>query len=547
MDHVVRIVQACFSGLVNNTHKIVPSLLLLSQQLSHLAIVCFLSRLPLTTPKLHAYTSKSAHPFFSNNTHQVIGRHIRPTLHLAFNSFDIFPAFLFYFSSSTTQPPQHRVLFSVAVALSSAVIAMAQDPSSSGIPLNSFLDAAHSAASAVSSANAKQTTSSSSPSSTPASSTSAAATSSPSSAPAKSSGSNTGLIVGLVVGIIAALLLGILITLLCCCLARRRRRRRNGTVEPVHDEEIKTWRSDQPANPGRTYSPPHQHNRDHITEQQPLVPNMAMAATPNMAEHPAHRHENPFVPVPPSPRRGAPNSRPGLTDGTVPGAEPYIVPSFTERTRVRGGGMRMAPRSRSHSNTNSTPSLPIESTSAHSTPPTQSTTTSSPVPLSGIGQPYEDMHVHVLQTDGPSRELRNSIQAREPIQQYTMPPQVPNRSPHRRSDVLNDGYDSSTTNSGSGSGEDLYAGVPKWEQSHNRYSNSPTTTQTPLVPWAGRERGQSHSPRQSRDLGHQRMESRSSATSINGQPRRLRFSDVQAPHSDACGNQGYSHGVGEAM
>ena len=445
---------------------------------------------------------------------------------------------------------QYRVLLSAVVALSRAVGAMAQDTTSSGIALNSFIDAAHSAAAAVSSENAKVTTSSTSSSSS-ASSTSAAATSSPTAAAAKSSGSNTGLIVGLVVGIIAALLLGILITLLCCCLARRRRHRRAHTAEPIHDEEIKTWRADQPANPGRTYSPPHQHNRDHITEQQqPLVPNMAMAAAPNMAEHPAHRHENPFVPVPPSPRRGAPNSRPGLTDGTIPGADPYIIPPFTERNRTRGGGiLPIGSRSRSRSNTDSTPSssLPIQSTSARSTPPTQPTTTPSPAPLSGIGQPYEDMHVHVLQNDEPSRELRNSLQARDPIQRYTTPPQVPSRSPRRRSGVQTDSYDSSTTNSGSRSGEDLYAGVPKWEQNQDRYSNSPTRIQVPPVPWEARERRNSHSPRQSRDLGHQRMGSRSPATSINGQPRRLRFSDVQAPQNTTYGHQGYAHGVGEAM
>ena len=56
---------------------------------------------------------------------------------------------------------------------------------------------------------------------------------------------------------------------------------------------------------------------------------MAAAAAPDMAEHPAFRnsHENPFVPVPPAPRRTAPNSRPGLTDGTVPGQEPFVSES----------------------------------------------------------------------------------------------------------------------------------------------------------------------------------------------------------------------------
>ena len=445
---------------------------------------------------------------------------------------------------------QPHILLPGAVALFSAIGAMGQDATSSAIPLNNFIDAAHSAAAAVSSANAKQTTMSSSSTPTAASSTSASATSSPTAAAAKSAGKNTGLIIGLVVGIIVALVLGILLTLLCCCLIRRRRRRRNRIIDPVHDEEIKTWRSDQPANPGRTYSPPHQHNRDHIAEQQqPLVSGAAMGAAPAMEDHPAHRHENPFVPVPPNPRRGAPNSRAGLTDGTVPGADPYIVPPYTERNRVHGGGTFSSARSRSRSNTDSTPSgsLPIQSTSAHSTPITQPTPSPSHAPLSGIGQPYEDMHVHVLQTDEPSHELRNSLQAREPIQRYSTPPQVPSRSPHRRSPGLTDSYDSSTTNSGSHSGEDLYAGIPKWEQSHNRYSNSPTMMQAPPVPWDGRERRQSHSPRQSRDLGHQRMGSRSPATSINGQPRRLRFSDVQAPQGAGYGNQGYSHGVGEAM
>ncbi|KAH0844889.1 hypothetical protein FOPE_09548 [Fonsecaea pedrosoi] len=47
-----------------------------------------------------------------------------------------------------------------------------------------------------------------------------------------------------------------------------------------------------------------------------------------MSEHPAFRtsqgYENPFVPVPPPPRRTAPNSRPGLTDGMIPGDDPFV-------------------------------------------------------------------------------------------------------------------------------------------------------------------------------------------------------------------------------
>ncbi|KIW67256.1 hypothetical protein PV04_06521 [Phialophora macrospora] len=70
-----------------------------------------------------------------------------------------------------------------------------------------------------------------------------------------------------------------------------------------------------------------------------------------MAEHPAYRHgvaqENPFAPVPPPPRRTAPNSRPGLTDGIIPTDDPFgdrnaRAPSIrslspTSNSRHKGG------------------------------------------------------------------------------------------------------------------------------------------------------------------------------------------------------------------
>ena len=63
---------------------------------------------------------------------------------------------------------------------------------------------------------------------------------------------------------------------------------------------------------------------------------------PNMAQHPAFagdsNHRNPFVPVPPAPRRTAPNSRTGLTDGTVPGQEPFIRKSDGLRKDNYHGG-----------------------------------------------------------------------------------------------------------------------------------------------------------------------------------------------------------------
>lgn len=67
-----------------------------------------------------------------------------------------------------------------------------------------------------------------------------------------------------------------------------------------------------------------------------------------MSQHPAFRgheseHSNPFVPVPPPPRRSAPNSRPGLTDGLVPGDDPFL------EKEIGGGGRLSTSRSRDSS------------------------------------------------------------------------------------------------------------------------------------------------------------------------------------------------------
>lgn len=461
---------------------------------------------------------------------------------------------------------QQRPLLSAALVLANVVGTMAQ--SSSISPLNAFLGDVNSAAAAINSVNAQATTASSStPSSV--SPTQAAATSSSPAAAASHSGINrTTLIVAIVCAIVGALLIALLVGLCCWCLARRRRRRQNQSHVPV-DEEVKTWRSNEPKNPGRDYSP---HRNSHVTsmEQQPMIPPAAKA--PDMQQHPALRNnnaDNPFVPVPPSPRRQAPNARAGLTDGTVPGAAPFIIPA-AQKSRSRSSS-----RPRAGSNPKGTP---IANTNLHP---------STPFGLQGIGQPYEDMHVHVLQTDHPSHELRQSLINREPvlsppvkpINRYDTPPTAMSRSPNRSSDPTATNSTAGETSSTEGStsaddwrytkGSSTFNNTPPWEQRKNHYSNSPSSSTgnaynmtAPPIPWEDRQArydSPSHSPRQSRDIRHTgsgtgtagyvegaRRNSRSPATSINGQPRRLRFSDLQAEDM-SHGNYRHSQGVGEAL
>ncbi|KAL9026782.1 MAG: hypothetical protein Q9196_004604 [Gyalolechia fulgens] len=476
----------------------------------------------------------------------------------------------------------------VAALLLSSVTGVMAQSSSSVNPLNEFIGAANSAAAAINSANAEQTTPSSSSSSpTSSSPTQAAATSA---SPARHSGVNrTTLIVAVVCAVVGALLIACLLGLCCWCLARRRRRRRNQAHASI-DDEVKTWRTNEPKNPGRDYSP-HRNSRTISMEQQPMIPPAAKA--PDMQQQSALRNnnaENPFVPVPPSPRRQAPNSRAGLTDGTVPGAAPYVLPEPQAFDKGRS-------RSSSRLRTTSNPALPKANKASQP---------SSPFGLSGVGQPYEDMHVHVLQTESPSRELRHSLHNREPIvsppagaiHRYDTPPTVAAPSPSRHGTasapshynhsstptVTNSVAGETSSTEGSTSADDwrytkasssTFANIPPWEQRQHRYSNSPHSstgnaynmTAPPPIPWGDHQAkydSPSHSPRQSRDFRPSgngngsgtagyvegaRRQSRSPATSINGQPRRLRFSDLQAQEKGYSGYSGYSHsqGVGEAL
>lgn len=76
-----------------------------------------------------------------------------------------------------------------------------------------------------------------------------------------------------------------------------------------------------------------------LTDTSSHHPYGGVGAAPPMSQHPAFRgheseHSNPFVPVPPPPRRSAPNSRAGLTDGLVPGDDPFLEKEI-------GGGRRL--------------------------------------------------------------------------------------------------------------------------------------------------------------------------------------------------------------
>ena len=448
---------------------------------------------------------------------------------------------------------QHRALFAAAIALVEASGVLGQAPTTTSNPLNAFIGAAGSAVGVISSAQAKETSASSSATPT---STSAAASSS-TAAPAKPSGlsSRNRLIIIIVCVVVGVLLLAALAGCVYCCLARRRRRRR--AVTPLPDEEVSEWR--RPSNPGRAYSPVHQHGPVHSMEQQPTVPLMAAVGRPPTQEHPAYRHENPFVPVPPLPRKSAPNSRPGLTDGTVAGEDAYIGAPRSPGNRLR----KSSSRSRSSSGVGLNDSytqlpanqsgLPTHNDANRPPTPFGLSTVSAPQATgqrgpnhrySGIGQPYSDMHVHHLVNDKPSHALHEAPYAvADPVnQRYSTPPSVPSRSPNRRSQFRDSTYKSSASDSNNSYSPSNSGSGDSWRTSQMGVVPSPLST-----PWddrehrysgSQRERSYSRSPRQSM--------SGTPRPSQSGMPKRLRFSDFDQHNDDIDGHR-YSQGVGQAM
>ncbi|MCJ1482525.1 hypothetical protein MMC06_002691 [Schaereria dolodes] len=435
----------------------------------------------------------------------------------------------------------HRQALIIAVAaLASAVRVLGQ---TSGNPLNNFIGAAGSAVAAASSAAAKESSSSvltlttatsSAATSSSTSTTANAAAAATSSAAASPSGISTKdrLIIIIVCIVVGVLLLLALAGCIYCCLARRRRAKH--AQMPIPDDELNTWR--RPSNPGREYTAVNGQTHDSGLAQHPTVPDMAQVDRPVMEDHPALRHENPFVPVPPVPRKAV-NSRPDLTGSTAPGDEAYGTPRGNylskSRSQSRSSSSRglndnyiaaeeaaetaadtTLLRSEKRVNRPATPlgfdglNQPYKGGIEHRIPgaaepynPTNKpyghsnnyNDTSASHPYGYIGQPYEDTHVQVLQSNLPPTELRQSLENRESLrtrepshQRYSTPPTVPNRSPNRLRPLRDSTYvsnssDETPSGSGSGSGDSWRTsqmGITPppnapWGESRSRANSSP--------------------------------------------------------------------------
>ena len=279
--------------------------------------------------------------------------------------------------------------------------------------------------------------------------------------------------------------------------------------------------------------------------QQPTVPLMGTAARPTTEEHPAYRHENPFVPVPPPSRKTAPNARVGLTDGMVHG-DPAYIPDRSPPRRLR--------KSISQSRSTSAVGLNDVYNDGHTREPlpTHQGGGRPPTPLgfgallgethhtnsshydaryTGIGEPYSDQHVSHLNNANPSTDLRNSPY--EAIPNHFVAQSTPSSSEQHGMYS----YDSS------GSGN---TSLDSWRTSQ---MGPQVPTPPPNAPWEDRERRWSGENRvrsysQSPKFGVTAAPGqRLSGTSPGGNGRRLRFSDFEG---QPLRGTGYS-GVGEAL
>ena len=432
----------------------------------------------------------------------------------------------------------------VALALSLPCAVQAQAATPTVDPLGDFIGAAGSAVQIINSANAQATAGQQT--SLPSPSVSAATSPEPG-----KSNSNRNLIIAIVSCIVGSLLLiALLITCVCCCRVRRRRRARQASGLSANEEEKPTLHpsAELPLNPGRKYGPAPPTNLVPSMDREPVVP--LLAANPGFREHSiASRSQNPFVPTPPTPRRQ------GYPNNTVTHLHPPIITTTTTTSHnpsIANKPSTSISRSQ-HFNTTVPHLAKVEKTTALTAKPQPN-----PSPFSGIGRPYEAMHVHVLKTDSPSRELGESIRNREhTTQRYPTPPLVPSRSPRRRSnnfsrrEMMPGTYRNSNTESSSSNNS---SGSEEWRRSQllQRHSN-PSILPPPLKPWdhlRGHARGGSGGSGSSITTrgsassvgwtgGHERRGSAGmSSVMSNGQPRRLRFSELPA-ESAGAGSGGY--------
>lgn len=476
---------------------------------------------------------------------------------------------------------QQGILPAVAIVLFQLGGVYGQAQPSNGF--NQFLSGALGAVTGVNSAKSAEaaqasktsssaSSTSSSTSSTPTSSqpSSTQPTSSPSatSAPAAGGLSTHSRNLIIILAVVFGVLLIALILLAILCLRKRSKRRKGRSATPLAEDEFDTWRKTEP---GREYSSLHPPGAAPSLQQQPTVP--VMTTAPQMQQHPARRPENPFVPIPPIPRRVvAPNSHSGLTDAAVMGDEPFVTP-----IRTQGQGMRRSPNSVSPARTPYTPTsvdpfvtpvrpaghrmrnstddslgslyhpnmtqprrhsqgLQIQTPVSAARAPSPRRSSNILVPVSAarapsprrssnipagataaIGNPYQDMHVHVLQTDEPSMELRQSLHNRETLHRRSQtPPTVPSRSP-RRTRFADSAHSSESSGSGSGTNtneefrstqtspvQNPAPPTAPWNDRDRRYySTSPVRQPMPAAaaaaagaPWTHHERHPSGSPRQ---------------------------------------------------
>lgn len=453
------------------------------------------------------------------------------------------------------------LLRSATLTLLGASYALGQATTTTLNPLNEFIGVAGSAVSVINSARAKETAAAASLSSASAAAVAASAASSSATskaAAAKPNDSHRNMIIGIVCGIVGAVLLLALLLGVCCVLRRHGRRRRDRKAVDDDEKTVHHTQPTPPLNPGRTYTPLAQNRGGPTTSKPQIVPVAATAAPLSLNHDPARGNQNPFVPVPPSPRKPAfsnsafinttPRHSTDYSYVTHPHesyatAQPY--PAETSPLRAS------APRSRSNSRPPSAVGLPTAHTAEQ--PPT-------PVGLNRIGEPYDDRHVNVLRTDSPSSDLRRSLHDSDPVRRHHTPPLLPSRSPARQyPPAAGTSYQSSTDNSSttnSASDEDWRrshagtSGGSGWTPTPTRYSNgaSGAVLPAPPVPWdvgqPRRHSGGDYPPRSSAAAwtpGHDRQ---ASGISINGQPRRTRFSDLSADnvHANNAGGSGPYHG-----